>query len=81
MRSDVSSAHHSQQQGRELYAQRGGHGQDEREQAGNPEKITVYQTEFHVLEVEPGDVAGQRLSDHEVRHQAPADAATALDNE
>jgi len=78
--SDVSGAHRSQQQSGQLDAQHGNNGQNEGLQARGAEEVAVHQTEFHVLETELGSVAGQRLSDREIRRQTPADAAAALDD-
>lgn len=53
MRSDISGSRHSQQQSGDFDTQCGDHSQDKRIQAWGAEEITVYQTEFHVLEAEP----------------------------
>jgi len=80
VRTDVPGAHHSQQQGRQLHAQRRGDGQDERLQARRPEEVAVLEAQLHVLAAELRGLAGRRLSDHEVRRPTPSDAAAALDH-
>lgn len=80
MRSNVPGAHYSQQQSGQLHAQRRGHGQNERLQAGRAEQVAVPQTQLHVLAVELRGLAGQRLPDREIRRPTPADVTTALDD-
>lgn len=81
MRPNLSGAHRSQQQGRQLHAQRRGNSQDERWQARSAEEIAVPEAQLDVPAAEPRSVARQRLSNRQVCLQTPADAATALDHE
>lgn len=80
MRSDLPGAHRGQQQGGELDAQHNGDGQNEGQQARGAEEIAVHQNQFHIFETKPGGMAHQRLCNHEIRRQTPADVAAPLDN-
>lgn len=80
MRSDLPGPHCGQQQGGQLDAQHHGDGQNQRQQARGAEEIAVHQDQFHVSETKSGGMAHQRLYNHEIRRQTPADVAAPLDN-